>query len=473
MTAIHVYCGPTITGAEVRAMLPAAIIHPPVRHGDLLRLKLSPGDIVVIIDGVFHHEPPARHKEILELLAGGARVVGAASMGALRAAELQPYGMTGVGDIFRAYRDGSIVADDEVAVAHLPDDGHRQLSLALVDIRAIAAVATSAGALRRGEAEHVVSQARALHYSSRTWLSLQHAAIAQADPGLEDAVRRLARWHAANPGAGAKHADAVTALEMVATGHLPPPAVPDPCWPQGPWQNFHLRHWLVRYRGSVVDGTDVSLLAALHHQRLYDPGFPGRWRSHVMSWIGGALPPAPGASAGGTEARALAAVEAAGLSLSHLSRPQIAYWLTPAEITGVPPDEQLARLVVRSVPHDPGAALLWPVTEAEVSELVDTATGKRSAAAARRLNDEAASSGPHRTMDSLRADLIRSHLADRWGVDPSDSACLTAAARDRGFSSAGGAAGAARRFFLLMRDEPAPDRAGIRDPGVAAQATGS
>jgi hypothetical protein len=68
-----------------------------------LQLTVSAGDIVIIIDGLFYHTAPVRHKEILILLAQGVTVIGAASMGALRAAELHPYGMTGVGSIFDAY----------------------------------------------------------------------------------------------------------------------------------------------------------------------------------------------------------------------------------------------------------------------------------------------------------------------------------------------------------------------------------
>src|SRR5688572_32760283 len=54
------------------------------------------------------------------LFRSGVRVFGAASMGALRAAELQPFGMIGVGQVFQAYRRGHLTDDDEVAVAHGP-----------------------------------------------------------------------------------------------------------------------------------------------------------------------------------------------------------------------------------------------------------------------------------------------------------------------------------------------------------------
>ncbi|MBP5873147.1 hypothetical protein F3K24_43140, partial [Streptomyces sp. LBUM 1485] len=50
------------------------------------------GDTAVIIDGLYHQAPALRHKEIIAAMARGVRVIGAASIGALRAAELAPFG---------------------------------------------------------------------------------------------------------------------------------------------------------------------------------------------------------------------------------------------------------------------------------------------------------------------------------------------------------------------------------------------
>ncbi|WP_442815024.1 TfuA-like protein [Streptomyces sp. NBC_01775] len=97
-----------MTVREVSRILPTALRYPPVRHGDLLASHACPGDLVLVIDGVFHSAAPVRHKEILWLLARGVAVAGAASMGALRAAELYPYGMRGVGRIFAMYQEGTI-----------------------------------------------------------------------------------------------------------------------------------------------------------------------------------------------------------------------------------------------------------------------------------------------------------------------------------------------------------------------------
>ena len=70
------------------------------------------------------------------------RSTGAASMGALRAAELHGFGMVGHGRIFEWYRDGVIDADDEVALIYGPEEvGYPSLSKPLVNIRATLAAA--------------------------------------------------------------------------------------------------------------------------------------------------------------------------------------------------------------------------------------------------------------------------------------------------------------------------------------------
>src|SRR4051794_30849116 len=143
MSETYVYIGPSLPADEVRVLLPGARILPPVRHGDLLALDARRGDRVLIIDGFFLHVAPVRHREILHLLDRGVMVAGASSMGALRAAELWRFGMRGVGEVFRLYRDGVVTGDDEVAIVHGPaEEGHRALSEPLVNIRVALRTAT-------------------------------------------------------------------------------------------------------------------------------------------------------------------------------------------------------------------------------------------------------------------------------------------------------------------------------------------
>ena len=140
MTRVCLFVGPSIPAEVLRAAcaeLDADVdVLPPVQQGDLLRLSHRPPDVIGIVDGFFFQVPSVLHKEILLAMQGGTRVLGAASLGALRAAELDVFGMEGVGEIYRMYRRGRIDGDDEVAVLHTDAaDGFRPLSEPMVNMR--------------------------------------------------------------------------------------------------------------------------------------------------------------------------------------------------------------------------------------------------------------------------------------------------------------------------------------------------
>lgn len=159
-----IYVGPTLPAERVRKLLPEATIMPPAAVGDILRASKRRGiDRIAIIDGYFERMAAVWHKEILVAIERGIEVWGAASMGALRAAELDAFGMRGVGTIYQWYKRGVITADDEVAVAHLPAEyGYRATSDALVNIRY---------SLEKHEAK-LLARAQATFYRERSWAKL-------------------------------------------------------------------------------------------------------------------------------------------------------------------------------------------------------------------------------------------------------------------------------------------------------------
>ena len=174
MTPIPVFVGPSLPAAS-RPRGPFDW-RPPARAGALLALAATPPDRLCLIDGYFDWCPSPWHKEILLLMSRGTVVFGASSMGALRAAELHPFGMTGVGSIFRAYRDGRLTGDDEVALIHAPAElDWAPLSVPLVEVRATLAVARRAGLIGAQAARALRDQARSLHYEDRDWPALERA----------------------------------------------------------------------------------------------------------------------------------------------------------------------------------------------------------------------------------------------------------------------------------------------------------
>ncbi len=225
-TDVHVFVGPTLPADEVRSILPGAIVHPPVAQGDILRVLHDLPGAIVIIDGYFDLVPSVWHKEILVALSSGVPVFGAASMGALRAAELHQFGMIGHGRIFERYRDGELEDDDEVAVAHANDDhAFRPLSHALVDLRDRYERACAAGMIDAEVHDGLVATAKGLHYPDR-----DHRRVVEqtAASGLVFDLPRLDEFIATS-GPGLKERDARALLELV--GDIDPA---DPAWRPDP-----------------------------------------------------------------------------------------------------------------------------------------------------------------------------------------------------------------------------------------------
>jgi hypothetical protein len=210
MSAI-LFLGPS---APAEAAVTAGIeVRPPARMGDVYQAALGQPRVIGIVDGFFEQMPAVWHKEILFALARGIRVVGGASMGALRATELDSFGMIGVGRIYRDFATGVIEDDDEVAVVHgAAEDGYCLLSEAMVNIRCGLEAARDAGLIREDQRSMLIAAAKAAFYPRRSWDLVCGALEAEAGREAAAALRRFV-------GAGAfdqKRADALETIRVVA-----------------------------------------------------------------------------------------------------------------------------------------------------------------------------------------------------------------------------------------------------------------
>ena len=123
MQAEHVivFLGPTLSQSEAKQILMADYRGPAAR-GDIYRASAERPTAIVLIDGFFENVGSVFHKEILWALSKGIYVYGASSMGALRAAELNCFGMIGIGAIYEQSRDSGLERDDAVAVLQGPPE---------------------------------------------------------------------------------------------------------------------------------------------------------------------------------------------------------------------------------------------------------------------------------------------------------------------------------------------------------------
>ena len=198
---VAVFLGPSLPRDEAQQLLDADY-RPPVRQGDIYRVvrQMRP-TAIAIMDGYFQEVPSVWHKEILWALDQGIAVYGAASMGALRAAELSPFGMVGHGKIFEAYSSGTYAPydsdafedDDEVAVIHGPAElGFPPLSDAMVDLRETFAAAADAGIIDTALRDAVVRSYKRRYYHHRSLEALPEVlSEVEADPRQAEA---LTQW---------------------------------------------------------------------------------------------------------------------------------------------------------------------------------------------------------------------------------------------------------------------------------------
>jgi len=238
-----VFAGPTVSPRDA----PGFEFRPPAAQGDLYCAARERPAAIGLIDGYFDERPAVLHKEILWALAEGIPVYGAASMGALRAAELHTFGMRGIGLIFEDYRDGRLIADDAVALEHgPPETGYVSLSEPLVNIEATLARAVRDGVATARDADALRERARALHYRDRTWQAVLDASTS-AD---------LASWVSVNR-VDQKRLDA---LEMLAAMKVARPASPP---------DFRFQH--TELWQDVIDRAGPgSTVAAAEREHLHD-----------------------------------------------------------------------------------------------------------------------------------------------------------------------------------------------------------
>ncbi|MFK3781114.1 TfuA-like protein [Agrobacterium sp. NPDC089420] len=206
--SIHGMTGEPLSGLDLRG---------PAACGDIFDAVQRGVRTIGLIDGLYGDCAAVWHKEILHALSQGVTVLGAASMGALRAAECAIFGMTGIGEIFEAYRDGRRFSDADVAVSHAPGElDYRPLTVALVD--AEATLDACRRMLAPGEGDALALAARKLHFTRRTWRSMATTA------GLGSAAANLLATNAVS----VKRNDAARLLALLTAEASPSP--PSPAW---------------------------------------------------------------------------------------------------------------------------------------------------------------------------------------------------------------------------------------------------
>jgi hypothetical protein len=170
---IIIYLGPSLPLEEAKNILSSdsrreVVFAPPIRRGDIPKAVSEGFEIVGIIDGVFFRESAVSPRELMDILKSNVKIYGSSSMGALRASELDRYGMVGVGKIYQSYRDGTLNSDDEVALS-FDSEEYTPISEPLVNIRETIKKAVDENIINKEESEIIFKSAKSLYFPERRW----------------------------------------------------------------------------------------------------------------------------------------------------------------------------------------------------------------------------------------------------------------------------------------------------------------
>lgn len=428
---LHVYAGPSLDPSLVPAD-PALRLHPPVAHGDLYRLRPEPGDAVLVVDGVYQHRPPVRHKEILSLCADAIPVYGAASIGALRAAELSGHGMAGLGTVFGWYADGRLESDADVALLHGDDEaGFRPLTEALVSVIGVVDRLERAGLLEAAAGADIVELARSLHFTARTRAALRAAARAH---GRADQMDLVLSGLAAALG-DVKRADAVQAIRELLARHpgdrpAEPAAAPDTL-NRVPDTSYR-REWRLAHTPAGADPDGPTLRQVLAYAQLFLPDYPDRHTSYVLDRVGWATPAPDGQ-------------ERPELWLSGLSPAELVErgLLAADEAASLTPEARAVRVLVRSFRLRPGR-LVYERIPAVIGD--DRPELTRQCSRMLDLSARTVRANPSFHPADIPAQLVDSAFRALWEVDD-----LALHVLDRGFRDLEDFRLNARPFFVAAR----------------------
>ncbi len=201
---------------KAKRIFPLADYRPPARKGDFNRLAKEGVQFVGFIDGVFLQDYPPTPIEVYNLLQNkNTTLIGAASLGALRAVELEKFGMIGIGKIFELYKKGILDSDDEVAVTFSEQDYQLQ-SEALVDIRYTLYHAYKDGIIDKKTKRTFIKTAKNIYFPYRNYNELFERVIGTIEEGVQKHLEEYVKTHRRS----LKEEDAIKLIEFVKHQYL-------------------------------------------------------------------------------------------------------------------------------------------------------------------------------------------------------------------------------------------------------------
>ena len=209
-----IFLGPSLTHEKARKILDAEY-RPPAKKGDFLGFTMPADGLTVVglVDGYFLQDYPPSPIEVYQLIMRkNTVVIGSASLGALRAVELEKFGMIGVGKIFELYKHGIVNADDEVAVTFTEEPQSLQ-SEAMIDIRFNLFIAKRKGIIDEITRKTVAKVAKSVYFPYRNYEDILDK-TKNMHPELEHGLESF-RAYIRNNRRSLKEKDAIRLIEYI------------------------------------------------------------------------------------------------------------------------------------------------------------------------------------------------------------------------------------------------------------------
>lgn len=188
---------PSVPNQTWEELLEKVQVWPPAQQGDVFAAIDKKPKTIVLLDGYYfdgcdYTIPALKHEELIYALDTGIHIIGAASMGALYAADLLQYGMHGIGQVFEWFRDGVVKGKDEVVVLHLPQEfGYKLITVALVEVRYALKHLVRDGYLSLADSESLIQVIKELPFTERCLELILQLTHSQLGEETRDALHRL------------------------------------------------------------------------------------------------------------------------------------------------------------------------------------------------------------------------------------------------------------------------------------------
>ncbi len=217
MSRIIAFAGPSLPATPDptwEPLLEQVQIRSPAQDGDIFAAATDKPQTIVLLDGYYFdgHDytvPAVKPQELLLVLKAGIRIIGGASMGALYAAELNQYGIVGVGQVFEWFRDGIVQGRDQVVVLHLPQEFDYQLiTVALVEVRYALQQLVSNQLLSSTDGQFLIQAIKELPFTERRLDLILRLTRDHLNEATSEALRLVLLFNSV------KQADAKLALQL-------------------------------------------------------------------------------------------------------------------------------------------------------------------------------------------------------------------------------------------------------------------